>query len=272
MGEPSAQHDLWQRLNQRQQRFFTAIYEVDQEQETAERARAARFYHSRPAEEWRWMLYATLAFTGDMPVKRRLRTAGMVDPGTGSTFEALETWGYIVCRYTGFPDDPLISIQITPAGRKLVRQALSIQLHKWLLAGSLQEWHWRALVLTYAAKHTGGIKQDGSYYGRIGWNTWLRLRDYKVQGTVRPLVKEHSETRQNESSRSSQTNYSLQVTAFGAAFYEREWPRYHALYPGALAVGKEHQVDPSEPYVELEQDRRICLACRGRYPVLVMVI
>lgn len=262
----------WQSLNKRQRDYLTAIYEVDQEQEAAERARTARFYHSRPAEEWRWMLYATLAFTGDTPVKRRLRTAGLIDPGTGSTFEALESRGYIACRHTGFPEDPLISIQITPAGRKLVRQALSIQLPKRLPTGSLQEWHWRARALTYAARHTDGIKQDGSYYGRIGWNTWLRLRDYKVQGTVRPLVKEHSETRQNESSWSSQTNYSLQITAFGATFYEREWPRYHALYPGALAPPPEHLVDPSEPYVELKQDKRTCLACRGRYPVLVTCI
>ena len=262
----------WQSLNVRQQAYLTAIYEVDQEQEAAERARAARFHHARPAEEWRWMLYATLAFTGDTPVKRRLRTAGLVDPGTGSTFEALERRSYIVCRHTGFPEDPIISIQITPAGRKLVRQALSIQLPKRLPTGSLKEWHWRALALAYAARQTGGIKQDGSYYGRIGWNTWLRLRDYKVQGTVRPLVKEHSETRQNESSRSSQTTYFLQITTFGIAFYEREWPRYHALYPNVEAPQPEHQVDPSEPYVELEQDRRICLACRGRYPVLVTCI
>jgi hypothetical protein len=85
-----SQQATWQSLNKRQQAYLTAIYEVDQEQEAAERARAARFYHARPAEEWRWMLYATLAFTGDTPVKRRLRTVGLVDPGTGSTFEALD--------------------------------------------------------------------------------------------------------------------------------------------------------------------------------------
>jgi hypothetical protein len=153
-----------------------------------------------------------------------------------------------------------------------VRQALSIQLPKRPPTGSLQEWHWRALALAYAARHTSGIKQDGSSYGRIGWNTWLRLRDYKVQGTVRPLVREQSETRRNESSRSSQTGYSLQITAFGIAFYEREWSRYHTLYPHVEAPPPEHQVDPGEPYVELEQGRRTCLACRGRYPVLVTCI
>jgi len=262
----------WQSLNSRQQDYLTAIYEVDQEQEAAERARAACFHHASPAEEWRWVLYATLAFTGDTPVKRRLRTAGLVDPGTGSTFEALESRGYIVCRHTGFPEDPLISLQITPAGRKLVRQALSIQLPKRLPTGSLREWHWRALALAYAARQIGGIKQDGSSYGRIGWKTWLRLRDYKVQGTVRPLVREHGETRQHASSWSSQTDSSLQITAFGIAFYEREWFRYHALYPDVEAPPPEHQVDPGEPYVELDQDRRICLACRGRYPVLVTCI
>jgi hypothetical protein len=108
-----------------------------------------------------------------------LRTAGLVDPGTGSTFEALERRGYIVYRHTGFPEDPLVSIQITPAGRKLVRPALSIQLPKRLPTGSLREWHWRALALAYAARQSGGIKQEGSYYGRIGWNTQLIEVDNK---------------------------------------------------------------------------------------------
>jgi hypothetical protein len=40
---------------------------------------------------------------------------------------------------------------------------------------------------------TAGVKSEyGEDYGHIGWNTWLRLRDYKAQGEVKPLIEEYS--------------------------------------------------------------------------------
>jgi hypothetical protein len=43
----------WADLNARQQEYMKTIYEVDQQQEEAERLRAARDRRSRPADEWR---------------------------------------------------------------------------------------------------------------------------------------------------------------------------------------------------------------------------
>ena len=70
----------------------------------------------------------------------------VVDPGTGATFEALEKRGYILCRYEHVAGlgDPLVYIQITPAGRKLVRCATGEQREKPLPLGTLREWHWKA--------------------------------------------------------------------------------------------------------------------------------
>jgi len=45
-------------------------------------------------------------------------------------------------------------------------------------SGALREWHWHALAKAYAADDEGLGGEDGDY-ARIGWNTWLRLRDYK---------------------------------------------------------------------------------------------
>ena len=50
-----------------------------------------------------------------------MRQCDVVDPGTGATFEALEKRGYILCRYEPVAGlgDPLVYIQITPAGASL---------------------------------------------------------------------------------------------------------------------------------------------------------
>jgi hypothetical protein len=50
-----------------------------------------------------------------------VRQCEVVDPGTDTTFEALEKRGYILCRYelVAGLGDPLVYIQITPAGASL---------------------------------------------------------------------------------------------------------------------------------------------------------
>jgi hypothetical protein len=81
--------DEWQKLNLRQQTYMKEIYMQDQAQERAEKRRAAREWNSRPADEWRWILYENTMY-GHTPLKQAIKDAGMVDPGTGSTFEALK--------------------------------------------------------------------------------------------------------------------------------------------------------------------------------------
>ncbi|HXL37077.1 MAG TPA: hypothetical protein VN954_07745 [Ktedonobacteraceae bacterium] len=86
------------------------------------------------------MFYGIFPETGsDSHLRRRLNVAHLVDPGTGATFEELEKRGYILCRnepVSGF-GDPLVYIQITPAGRKLVRSATGEQREKSLPPGTL---------------------------------------------------------------------------------------------------------------------------------------
>jgi hypothetical protein len=54
-------------------------------------------------------------------------------------------YGFL-CRYEHVAGlgDPLVYIQITPAGRKLVRCATGEQREKPLPLGTLREWHWKA--------------------------------------------------------------------------------------------------------------------------------
>jgi hypothetical protein len=234
----------WADLNERQQTYMQAIYATDQENEAHERSKWSRGGRPRPAAEWRWMFYGIFPETGsDSPLRHRLKVAKLVDPGTGATFEALEKRGYIQCRYElVVAGDPLVYVQMTPKGRKLVREATG-QKPDRLLPGQLREWHWRALAETWKARPQG-VKDENGYYGHISWNTWLRLRDYKIKGEDKPLLEEYKTAGRYL----SHVGYTEQIhwirlTPFGEQYYRENWQRYHALYPNVEAP--EPEMEPS---------------------------
>src|SRR5918911_3531564 len=89
--------DIWQELNPRQSAYLQALYDVDKAEEADRRRAAAGGSFSRtPASEWRWMMYGPVA--PPSPLYQVLRDAGLVDPGTGSTWSALEVRGLCQCR------------------------------------------------------------------------------------------------------------------------------------------------------------------------------
>ena len=92
-------------------------------------------------------------------------------------------------------------------------------------AGTLKEWHWRALARAYAAGDEG---LEGSYgdYANIGWNTWLRLRDYKRGALIEERA---SGSWSNPATGSSGSRYRIHITGAGWALYEREWARYRLV-------------------------------------------
>jgi hypothetical protein len=211
-----------------------AIYETDQEKEREEKERAAATLRSRPADEWRWMKYG-FEMLGPTKLREKLEHLKIIDQGTGSTFEALEIRGYITMRHTSVPfSDPIPWIRISPKGRKLVRLATDEKRPAKQSVGTLREWHWRALVRAYESYLSGdrGLEDEWSLakYGGIGWNTWLRLINYKINGDYKPLVKEIEDL---ESS-SAMGSYFLQITEYGCEFYIQELEKYTLLYPDVI--------------------------------------
>jgi hypothetical protein len=195
------------------------------------------YHRPRPAIEWRWMFYGIFPETGnDSPLRRRLKVAHLVDSGTGATFQALESRGYVLCRYEPVViGDPLVYIQITPAGRKLVRAATDQQREKALPPGTLREWHWKALAEAWKARPAGLKSEYGENYGHISWNTWLRLRDFKAG----PLIEEYATSGEYL----VHVGYTPQIhwlclSAPGEQFYRENWQLYRELYP---------EVDAPEP-------------------------
>ena len=104
-----------------------------------------------------------------------------------------------------------------------MREATGTQREKALPVGTLREWHWRAMALAWKSRPEGVQDETGSY-GSIGWNTWLRLRDYKAGA----LIEEYQTWPE------SRPVYWLRLTPFGELFSYENWRRYRDLYPGTL--------------------------------------
>jgi hypothetical protein len=117
-----------------------------------------------------------------------IKKTAPIDQGTGATFSALADRGVVEVdwreRNVWGQHKPYLCL--TPSGRRLARSWTGQKAYKAPRAGTLREWHWRALAKTYAAGDEG-LEGDYGTYARIGWNTWLRLREYKWGA----LVEEH---------------------------------------------------------------------------------
>ncbi len=237
----------WADLNERQQEYLQAIYETDQEQEADERGMWKRGGTPRPAREWRWMEYGMFNGVGST-LYTKLYLRQLVDEGTGSTFNALEKRGFIKCKYTHTRRngektfDSFLMLQITKEGRALVRSATGAKAYRPGAPGTLKEWHWKALVEAWKARPEG-VQQENDYYGHIGWNTWLRLRDYKPG----PLVEEY----RTGGPYLAHVGYSVDIhwirlTPFGEQFYRDNWQTYNRMYPEVDAPQPEEQTTESE--------------------------
>lgn len=209
-------------LNDRQRAYLRALYDCDQAKEAERRMSASRgFYDRTPASEWRFVMYGPVA--PPSALYTALRSAGLVDSGTGSTWQALEDRGLVQCRYVRDPlGVQLLEVQITPAGRKLIRAATGEQRPKPPPKGQLRERQWAALVRLYIAGDEGELSEAMMYGpGGFDWQrTLLRLREYKPAA----LMEEFHDPEVYLLAR-------MRLTSAGRALYEREWARYRELYP-----------------------------------------
>jgi hypothetical protein len=135
------------KLNKRQRAFLLAIYETDQAEESHIRELGARRLQTPPAEEWRWLICADL--DKGAPLHKKLRRLNLIDEGTGSTIKALCDQGLLRRRYDYTPPalkgllvmtkEPVLSVRMTRAGRKLTRGLKGEKAPNRLPAGTLRE-------------------------------------------------------------------------------------------------------------------------------------
>lgn len=242
---------IWSELNKRQQHYLRAVYEIDQAQEANVKQEGAHGRgNSTPASVWRWMPYNAAGAA----LLRKIQDAGYQDQGTGSTFQALERRGLVLCKYEpGSLGGPILCVQITKAGRKVVREALGHTAPKTLPVCTLREWHWRALCWAYV-RGDQGIEYDkdvGDGFGYVSWKTCLRLRDYTVRGVETPLIGEKRFPGESSSTVAGYTfkkEYTarLCITDFGRQYYRENWQRYKEMYPEVDAPHPAKQTAESE--------------------------
>jgi hypothetical protein len=87
-------------------------------------------------------------------------------------------------------------------------------------AGTLKEWHWRALAKAYAAGDEG-LEGEYGVYAHIGERTWQRLLEYK-RGA---LVEERGTVIDVLTGRI----HRMHITANGRAPYHDQWARYRPV-------------------------------------------
>ncbi len=142
----------------------------------------------------------------------------------------------MLCKYEpGSLGGPILFVQITKTGRKLVREALSLKAPKALPVGALREWHWKALVHAYKA----GAAGVSEWPRGIGRNTLIRLEDYRVKGQDRPLIEWATIPCEpylrirwpGDSGVMASERKTLRISAFGQEYYRDNWQRYRELYP-----------------------------------------
>jgi hypothetical protein len=215
---------IWARLNARQQSYLKLIYQIDRVTEREEKQRAFRGQR-RPAEVWRWLFYGDVALDVASPLKQSICDEHLVDPGTGSTFQALEQRKLIECRGAV----PQLDVKLTPLGRKVARTGLGEPSPRRTRTpkGMLSEAAWEALVLAYAAGAEGLHEGWGFRFGGVHVFTWERLQAYP-EG---PLVKEIYHPATSRCSSCSR----MHITQLGILFYYTQWECYQAVYPAIEA-------------------------------------
>jgi hypothetical protein len=236
---------LWEELNKRQQTYLQAVYEEDQAAEDFYKHKwnVYKQGYPPPASEWRWILYGPV----EPPSKlySKLRAADLVDPGTGSSFESLDKRGYLKRKWEPdktFPELELLYVQMTPRGRRLIREALGQQPKPKRIKGRLTQAQWRALKALYQAGEQGARSDGSGYYykeKRFSWPALLRLRDYQPEPLMRETSRPEQFTRYRDIYKPEKGTYTetkfisyAQITKAGQQFYEQHKAEYEQLYPG----------------------------------------
>ena len=124
----SKEQRLWKELNRRQQIYLRLIFEIDQHREALKRGEDGRRSGSRSTSQWRWIEYGEI-FGNSTTLRMRIKEAGEVDPGTGSTFKMLSMRKLIEIRYP-YDDLRWLDCKLTKQGRAVVIAGLRLEAPK----------------------------------------------------------------------------------------------------------------------------------------------
>lgn len=151
------------RLTVRQTIYLRVLYQTDQDAETEQRRRWRQGIRRDPAEQWRWMPYATdHPRAGPTDIQQHLAQAGKHDAASGATLAALIRRGLIEMRTVEI-DTPhgrarQRQLRLTRAGRRMAREYQPADNPQ--AAPSLPSWLHDTLVTVRDAPPPGLVKTE----------------------------------------------------------------------------------------------------------------
>lgn len=156
----------WTELNNRQQATLVAIFEMDQQTETARRIDAANgYWDKRPAAEWRQIDFAhdpsDRELFGTTELQSRLSRQGWDNQGNGATMAALASRGLITRGSRGTALGQMYTVTLTRAGRAAARAGTSLTTGSARKA-PLGHRAWEVLALLWSCDQDGKSLTWGS--------------------------------------------------------------------------------------------------------------
>jgi len=238
----------WDALNRRQRLYLAAIYDADQAAERQVAGQRRDWGRPPPASVWRWVIYSIKApkdLVGYTSIQDKMRDAGELDSGAGSSLAALRRRGLVQVRdgikQTILGDLPTVEVRLTTAGRAAARAGLDEAPRRRTPPGPLSEWLWGALAKLYRAGNEGTLYGHHAYHlphddvhRGPSWNALLQLRDRRDGA----FMEEFSLNVDKPSAGSgwARVEYRVRATPRARTHYELHYRCYRELYPGVDAV------------------------------------
>lgn len=211
-------YHLWTALNGRQQEYLRAVYCCNQV--------AGGRRSGQPAA--RWIPYTADPQTGGpAALQLYLRNKGLVDSGTGRTFQSLAERGLLVCQH----DAQRLAVHLTRAGQQAVRSATA----EPAASRVLKEGSWQALVMAYLVDREGLPEHTRTWgnYGGLHWANWCGLNEHRRESLVSfrevPLASDRAAWL------SCSSEIRMYITPAGRQFYKVEGRSYRLRYPDVFA-------------------------------------
>ncbi|WP_126643161.1 hypothetical protein [Embleya hyalina] len=223
--------EAWNGLNDRQRLYLATIYDADQAAERNARGSATDWAPSRPASEWRWLLYTVAsADSGHTTIQSTISYRGHLDPGAGSTLAALASRGLVERQddwiQSLFGTTPCVRVRLTPAGRAAARAGRGITAPVSPPRGLVSEWVWSTLSAFYRADLLGGFSSERGGLREPSWNACLQLYNRRGEEWI------------EDGPRGTH-----RINDAGREHYETHWACYRELHPGVDAPEPAHRLD-----------------------------
>jgi hypothetical protein len=118
--------EIWENLSQRQRMVLVAIYEMNEQAETAEHHRLKQGKLCRHPDHWRWIPYQGNTAGEPESLEARLSALNLVGNEAYKTIYILEDQGLVRCWQDLWAADSRFFVRILFLGQRVVRDGINL--------------------------------------------------------------------------------------------------------------------------------------------------